>query len=335
MKTSLQKTVLVTGVLLVLLVLAILGSLMLGARDISASTVVTHYLGGHGIDAGDAAVLDQRFIRTTWALVIGASLAIAGAGMQGITRNPLGDPGILGVNAGASFAVVAGIVFFPATSTATYAVLALVGAIVASVLVYALASIGSGGATPVKLALMGAALSAAFGSLTSALILNHQNSLDSLRKWQVGAVSGASWDKLFPTGFLLVIGALIVLSGAKTINNFSLGDDMAAALGENVAAKRAFLALGVTLLCGTCVALCGPIAFLGLMAPHAVRAVIGSDYRRLLPLAALFGALLMIVADTLGRILMPPQEIEVGVSMILIGVPVFLYLVRRNKAVNL
>lgn len=326
---------LLTLVLLVLLALAILSSLMFGARDISSSTVFAHYWGNNNISDGDAAVLDQRFVRTIWALIIGASLSLAGAGMQGITRNPLGDPGILGVNAGASFAVVAGIVLFSADTTASFAMLALAGSIVASILVYALASIGSGGATPVKLALMGAALSAAFGSLTSAMILNFQNSLDTLRKWQVGAVSGASWDKLFPVGFLLLIGALIILAGAKTINNFALGDDMAAALGENVAGKRLLLALGVTLLCGTSVALCGPIGFIGLMAPHAVRAIIGSDYRRLLPLAALFGATVLVIADTVGRVLMPPQEIEVGVSMILVGVPVFLYLVRRNKAVNL
>lgn len=334
MKTSFKKTAFVASILLVLLVLAVLCSLMMGARDISAGTVISYYFGNTTNEA-DAAVLDQRLVRTVWALMIGASLALAGGGMQGITRNPLGDPGILGVNAGASFTVVAGIVFFSASSTTTFAVLALGGAIAASVLVYALASIGGGGATPVKLALMGAALSAAFGSLTSAMILRNQNSLDTLRKWQVGSVSGASWDKLFPTVILLLIGALIVLTGAKTINNFALGDDMAAALGENVAAQRMFLAFGVTLLCGACVALCGPIAFLGLMAPHAVRAVIGSDYRRLLPLSALFGATILVAADTLGRVLLPPQEIEVGVTTIVLGVPVFLYLVRRNKAVNL
>lgn len=335
MKTTAQKTLALTLALLVLLAGAVLCSLMFGTRDISSASVIAHFFGTSGVEEGDAAVLDQRFVRTVWALIIGASLALAGAGMQGVTRNPLGDPGLLGVNAGASFAVVTGIVFFSASSTSTFAFLALGGAITASVLVYALASIGRGGATPVKLALMGAALTAAFSSLTSAMVLNHQNSLDTLRKWQVGAVSGASWDKLFPVIILLAIGAFILLTGAKTINNFALGDDMATALGENVAVKRLLIACGITLLCGTCVALCGPIGFIGLMAPHAMRSLTGPDYRRLIPLSALFGGVLLTIADTLGRILMPPQEIEVGVSMILVGVPVFIYLVRRNKAVDL
>ena len=255
--------------------------------------------------------------------------------MQGITRNPLGDPGILGVNSGAAFAVVTGITFLGVKSTTEYSVLAFVGAAAASALVYAFASIGKDGATPVKLALMGAALSAGLGSLTSALILTRQNALDDLRRWQVGSIVGKDLESLYPSGILLLVGALILFTGSRTINNLALGDDMAASLGENVNRRRFILFIGITLLVGAAVALAGPIAFLGLMAPHAMRSFISADYRMLLPASALFGAVILLLADTLGRVLMPPQEIQVGVSTIVVGVPVFIYLIRRSKGASL
>lgn len=332
---STQKRAVVLLVLLVAFGAAAVLSFAVGARAISFNTVLAYLTGSENLGQTDAAVLSQRLVRTLWAAMVGAALALAGAGMQGVTRNPLGDPGILGVNAGASFAVVAGITFFSVQSTSAYAAWAFVGAAIASVLVYSLASLGKGRATPVKLALMGAAISAGLGSLTTALILQNQNALDSLRRWQVGTVAGARLEDLTPGAFLLLIGALILISGAKTINNFALGDDVAASLGENVALKRLLMALAITLLVGTSVALAGPIAFIGLMAPHAVRALVGSDYRALLPLSALFGAVILILADTVGRVILPPQEVQVGVTTVIVGVPVFIYLVRRAKAVNL
>lgn len=320
--------------LLILLTLTALASFAIGTRTIPTSTVID-YITQQPIADADAAVLTQRATRTLWAATIGAALALAGAGMQGITRNPLGDPGILGVNAGAAFAVVTGITYFSISSTTAYTLWAFTGAAITSVLVYALASIGSGGATPIKLALMGAAISAGLGSITSAFILRNTNALDDLRRWQVGTVAGANPHDLYPAAILLILGAAILLANATTINNFALGDDTAASLGENVPLKRAIVALGITLLVGTSVALTGPIAFLGLMAPHAMRALTGADYRTLLPTSALFGATILIAADTAGRILLPPQEIQVGVTTVIVGVPVFLYLVRRAKAVNL
>lgn len=321
-------------VLLVLLALAAILSIFLGTRDISASTV-GDYITGATLPDMMQAVLDQRAVRTLWAGSIGAALALAGAGMQGVTRNPLGDPGILGVNAGAAFAVVLGISVLGIASATGMALMAFGGAALASALVYGLASIGRDGATPVKLALIGAAFSAGVGSLTSALILQFSDALDSLRKWQLGTVAGSSMEEFFPGIWLLIAGALIILVGASSINNFALGDDMASALGENVALKRFIIFIGITLLCGTATSMCGPIAFLGLMAPHAVRSLVGPDYRAIIPLSALFGAALLIFADTLGRIILPPEEIQVGVTMVVIGVPVFLYLVRTKKAVEL
>lgn len=325
----------VTGVvLLVLLAVTIVLSIFLGTRDINLGTFWTYATHQETSDIAKA-VLDQRSVRTLWAGTIGAALALAGAGMQGVTRNPLGDPGILGVNAGAAFAVVLGISILGISSATGMAVLAFVGAAITAALVYGLASVGRDGATPVKLALMGAAISAGLGSITSALILNFSDALDSLRKWQLGSVAGSSMEDYFPGIFLLVAGALIIIFGARSINNFALGDDMAAALGENVVLKRFIIFIGITLLCGTATSMTGPIAFLGLMAPHAIRALVGPDYRAIIPLSALFGAALLIAADTVGRIIMPPQEIQVGVTMVVIGVPVFLYLVRTKKAVEL
>ena len=320
--------------LLVLTCVAAALSLLVGTRIIDPATVLGT-LTGHSPEGIEGAVIDARITRTIWGLIIGAALGLAGAGMQGITRNPLGDPVILGVNSGAAFAVVTGITFLGVKSTTEYSVLAFVGAAAASALVYAFASIGKDGATPVKLALMGAALSAGLGSLTSALILTRQNTLDDLRRWQVGSIAGKDLESLYPSGILLLVGALILFAGSRTINNLALGDDMAASLGDNVNRRRFILFIGITLLVGAAVALAGPIAFLGLMAPHAMRSFISADYRMLLPASALFGAVILLLADTLGRVLMPPQEIQVGVSTIVVGVPVFIYLIRRSKGASL
>lgn len=231
--------------------------------------------------------------------------------------------------------MVTGVTFFSLSSTGSYALWAFAGATTSAVAVYTLASLGGGGATPLKLALMGAALTAGFGAATSALILRNQNTLDDLRRWKIGSVAGADIASLYPAGLLLAVGALVVLTGAKTINSLALGDDMATALGETVGLRRLVLTLGVTLLVGTSIALTGPIGFIGLMAPHAMRALSGADYRYLLPFSALAGATLLILADTAGRIIMPPQEMQVGVMTVALGVPVFIYLVRRGKAVSL
>ncbi|MBM7051536.1 iron ABC transporter permease [Rothia sp. ZJ1223] len=318
----------------VLCVGTLAASMLLGTRVLDAGVFLS-YLQGQPVTEIESAIIDQRLVRTCWAATIGAALALSGAGMQGVTRNPLGDPGILGVNSGAAFAVVFGIVFLGIQSATAFALLAFVGAAVTSVVVYALASIGRDGATPVKLALMGAAISAGLGSFTAALILRFSDVLDSLRKWQLGTVAGASMEEYIPGVFLVIAGSLVLLLNAATINSFALGDDMAASLGENVALKRFIIFIGITLLCGTATSMAGPIAFIGLMAPHAVRSLVGPDYRKIIPLSAVLGASLLILADTVGRIILPPEEVPVGVTMVVIGVPVFLYLIRFHKTVDL
>lgn len=329
-----HRKVTVAVLLLALLLLATLLSFLLGTRPIAPATF-WNYLTGTDVSGMDRAVIDQRAVRTLWAVTVGASLAIAGAGMQGVTRNPLGDPGILGLNAGAAFAVVVGIVFFGLSSPVGFAALAFMGATVTAVVVYVVAAIGRDGATPVKLALMGAAVSAGLLSLTSAFLLRYNDALDSLRKWRQGTIAGANMEDYFPGIFLLVAGALILLLGAQSINNFALGDDMAASLGENVALKRLVMFVGIALLAGTATSMAGPIAFLGLMVPHALRALVGPDYRLLVPFSGILGATVLTLSDTVGRIVLPPEEVPVGVTMVVLGVPVFIFLIRSRKTGDL
>ncbi len=308
--------------------------MLLGARPLNPARLAD-YLLGRNLTSMEEAVIEQRGVRTLWAGSIGAALALAGTGMQGITRNPLGDPGILGINAGEAFAVVAGITFLGAASPSSYASLALLGAGGAAVLVYCLAALGPAGATPIKLALIGSAISAGLGSLTSAFILHQDAALDALRTWQIGSVAASSMTDYLPAGLLMLAGAAILLLEARTINNFALGDDIAAALGENLTYKRSLILVGVALLCGSATSMAGPIAFVGLMVPHMLRSLSGPDYRHLIRLAGPLGGSLLILGDSLGRIVLPPEEIPVGVSMIMLGVPMFIYLVRQQRAVDL
>lgn len=320
--------------LFALFALAVLGSLFLGSKPVNPVTAVDALL--HP-DSGspEAVIMAGRLSRTAVGVVIGAGLAAAGAAMQGVTRNPLGDPAILGINAGSTCFVVMGIALVGASGAAAFAVWALVGAAFAAVLVYWIASVGREGATPIKLALVGAAFSAGAMSITNALILQGQETLDEFRHWQIGSLSRASWSDLLTVSPLIVLGILLTVGFSSSINNFALGDDMAQSLGEKVAVKRFVVFVGITALCGAAVALAGPIAFLGLMIPHAVRAVVGPDYRWIMPLSLVAGPVILLWADVVGRVLLPPTEIEVGVTMAVVGVPIFIYLIRSRKAVNL
>lgn len=276
-----------------------------------------------------------RLPRTVLALLVGAALGAAGTVIQGHTRNPLTDPGILGINAGAAATVVLGITLLGISGTMAIAVWALIGAGLAAVLVYAIASLGREGATPIKLALVGAAFSAGAASLTSAMNLQHQETLDSFRRWQLGALTRASYADALMLLPLILLGLLLTVGMARSVNSFALGDDMARALGTRVGSARALVFAGVTLLCGAAVALAGPIAFVGLMVPHAVRSLTGPDYRWILPLSALAGPVVLLLADAVGRVVLPPTEVEVGVSMAVVGVPVFLAMIRSRKAMSL
>ncbi|MEV5260508.1 iron ABC transporter permease [Streptomyces anulatus] len=318
-------------VLLSVLALAavMLASVALGSRDVPWSDVVAA-LGGVDDTLGRAAAT-KRIPRTVLAVVIGAALGLAGGVMQGVTRNPLADPGILGVNMGASLAVVTAVAFFGLTSPTGYVWVAIVGAALSALFVHTVGTLGRGGATPLKLALAGAATSAAFASLVSAVILPRNDIAGSFKLWQIGGVGGASFERIGQVTPFLAVGFAVCLLSARALNSLALGDELAAGLGERVAVARAVAALGAVLLCGAATAVAGPIGFVGLVVPHTCRLLVGVDHRWLLPLSAVLGAILLTAADVVGRIVARPSEIDVGIVTALIGAPFFIYIVRRQK----
>ncbi|MFE9199771.1 FecCD family ABC transporter permease [Streptomyces albidoflavus] len=314
-----------------LLVLAavMVASLAYGSRDVPWADVQAA-IGGADGTLGEAAAA-KRIPRTLLAVVTGAALALSGAVMQGVTRNPLADPGILGVNTGASLAVVTGVAFFGLASPTSYIWVAIAGAAASALFVYTVGTLGRGGATPLKLALAGAATSAAFASLVSAVVLPRNDIAGSFRLWQIGGVGGASYERIGHVLPFLVAGFLLCLLSARALNSLALGDELAAGLGERVALVRAVAALGAVLLCGAATAVAGPIAFVGLVVPHTCRLLVGVDHRWLLPLSMLLGAVLLTAADVVGRVVARPSEIDVGIVTALIGAPFFIYIVRRQK----
>ncbi len=280
-------------------------------------------------------VRSLRVPRTGLGLVVGAALGVAGAVMQGVTRNPLADPGILGIEAGAALAVVIGIYSFGLASLTGYVWFAFAGAAVASAVVYALGSLGRGGATPVKLALAGAAMASLLGSFTSAILLLDVATLDQFRFWVVGSLAGR--DNTIAVAVLpfLAVGFVLALGSARQLNVLALGQDMARSLGQRVQLARLNAALAVIVLSGAATAACGPIGFVGLTIPHVARAICGPDYRWILPWSVVLAPVLLLGADILGRIVARPGELQVGIVTALIGAPFFVALVRRRKLAEL
>ncbi|WP_434969703.1 FecCD family ABC transporter permease [Microbacterium sp. bgisy207] len=304
-------------------------SVAFGVADVSAGDVVAGLTGD--VSTIESAAVVKRMPRTALAILVGAALALAGASMQAVTRNPLADPGILGVLSGAALAVVAGLAFFGIMDPYGQMGLAIVGAAAAAVFVYAVGSLGRGGATPLKLALAGAATSAALASLVSAILLPRIDVMSTFRFWQIGGVGGAEWDRVAVVAPVLLVGAVIVFATARGMDSLALGDDLAAGLGEHVTRTRLVSSAGAVILCGAATAIAGPIGFVGLVVPHGVRMLIGSDHRWLLPLSAIGGAALLLAADIIGRLVAKPEEIEVGIITALIGAPLFIWIVRRQK----
>lgn len=318
-----------TAAALVALVLAVLLSLAVGARAIAPSAVLDALVhGGHSDDA--EVIRGLRLPRTLVGLMVGAALALAGTVLQGITRNPIADPGILGISQGASVGVVLAIAFAGIHTLTGYVWFAFAGAALASVAVYAVASSGRGGATPVKLALGGAAINALLVSVTTAVLTTKASAMDEFRFWQVGSLSGRDTHIVGQIWPFLVVGVLLVLSVARGLDALALGEDVAKGLGQRVATVRIVGGLGATVLTGVGVAAAGPIAFIGLAVPHIARAVVGSDHRWVLPMAALIGPVMLLVSDTVGRVVFPPSEVPAGVMTALIGVPFLVTLVRRK-----
>lgn len=316
------------------LVLACAASLAIGARPISIEVLLQAATSFDPAN-GDHAVVLSRVPRTVIGLLAGAALGLAGAAMQGVARNPLADPGILGVNSGAALAVVLAIFVLGITSFTGYIWFAFLGAAAAALLVYAIASLGREGATPVKLALAGAALSAGMLSCLNAVLVSSLQTFDTFRFWQVGSLTGRGWDVILPMIPFLAVGLVLTLLTGKVLNSLALGDDLARGLGQNVVLARALTALGVVVLCGAATAAAGPIAFVGLVIPHAVRAYTGPDYRWILPFCMVLAPVLLLAADIVGRVILPPGEVQVGILTAVIGAPVFIWLVRRREMAEL
>jgi iron complex transport system permease protein len=316
-------------VTLALLVALCALSVTIGTRDVALADIIAA-LQGHVETIGQAAVA-LRIPRTLLALLAGAALSLAGAIMQGVTRNPLADPGILGVNMGASLAVVIGVVWFDITSAYAFIWTAIAGSAAAAVFVYTIGSLGRGGATPLKLALAGAATSVAFSSLVIAIVLPRNDIAGGIRSWQIGGVGGATFERISPMLPFLLVGFAVSLLSARKLNSLALGDELASGLGERVAVARATAAFGAILLCAATTAVCGPIGFLGLVVPHVCRLLVGIDHRWLLPFSALGGACLLLAADVVGRVIARPAELDVGIITALIGAPFFIWIVRRQK----
>ncbi|MEO3749140.1 iron chelate uptake ABC transporter family permease subunit [Streptomyces sp. B6B3] len=318
------------------LLLLCLLSLALGAQDIPPDQVLRTLLGDAPNERVSDIVWAARLPRTLLALATGAALGVAGGLMQALTRNPLADPGILGVSAGASFAIVLSVSVFGLGSLYGYIWFAFAGALLASVAVYLLGGAGRSGLTPVKLALAGVAVTAMLSSLTSAVVLNHPEALNRYRFWNAGSLADDNGDMLLRVLPFLIVGVVLALACAPALNSLALGEDVATALGQRVARIRLQGVVAVTLLTGAAVALIGPVVFVGLVVPHLARicarwAGIGPDHRWLLPVSAVLAPCLLLAADIAGRLVARPVEIQAGVLVAFLGGPFFIALVRRQR----
>ncbi|WP_307830719.1 iron chelate uptake ABC transporter family permease subunit [Rhodococcus sp. KRD162] len=329
-----RRRLLGLAVLVVALVAGVLASVAIGARPMTFAEIAHALIDSTGTDT-DIIVRTLRVPRTVLALVVGIALGIAGALIQGHTRNPLADASLLGLNSGAAFFVVMAIYLFRFTSPSQYLWFAFAGSAAASIVVFGLSSIGSGRSSPINLALAGAGVAFFLSAMTNAVVLLDQTSLDGYRFWVVGSVAGRGLDVLWQVLPFLVIGVLIALASTPGLNVMSLGEDVARSLGTNIALTRTVGILAITLLTGAATAACGPIAFVGLVVPHIARAVTGPDYRWLVPYAGLMGGVMLMVADVIGRVVVRPGELQVGIVLALVGAPFFIALVRRRKLASL
>ena len=322
------------GVAGAVLVLVLLSSIAVGSKDIPVARVIEALLAYDDSD-DHAIIMALRLPRTVLGLLVGVALGLAGALIQALTRNPLADPGILGVNAGAAFAVSIGVAVFGIASVQHYIWFAFLGAIGATVLVYAIGSVGRGAATPARLTLSGIALGAVLSGVTSGLALLDPQTFDRMRFWGAGSLAAAGFDTIATVAPFLLAGVALAILVARPLNAIALGDDLAAALGANVMAVRSVVVVAVTLLCGGATAVAGPIGFVGLMVPHVARWIVGPDQRWITAFTLVLAPILLLSADVIGRIVMRPGELQVGIVTAFVGAPVLILLARRRKVSGL
>ena len=324
------------GLLVVLALLAIVTvlSVMVGSRDLPLSTVWNALTGADtGRDAQVVTIL--RIPRTVMGLLVGAALGVAGALIQAVTRNALADPGILGVNAGSAFAVAMGVGLLGVTAPSGYVWFAFGGALVTTVVVYLIGSIGRGSVSPAQLTLAGVALGAVLSGITSALLLADQETFSVIRAWEAGSFADRGGEVISATAPFLVVGLVIALALGPALNAVALGDDLAHALGAKVLRTRVLSLLAITLLAGSATAMAGPVAFVGLMIPHIARWIVGPDQRWIIAYSVLLAPVLTIAADVLGRVILPTGEMQVGIVTAFLGAPVLVLLVRRERVSGL
>ncbi len=329
---SVRFTVVLVGAV-ALAMLAIVLSLGVGARPVAPSVVIDALVNYDPTNNDHVVVVTQRIPRTLIGLLAGLALALAGTVMQGLTRNPFADPGLLGVNAGASTAVLVAITVFGVTRPEGFVWFAFAGAAVASLVVAAIGSRGQDGANPAKLALTGAAVTAGLTAVTLLILTTQSAALDVYRFWSVGSLTGRDLDTVAVVLVPLLIGVLLAVTTARGLNLIALGEDTATGLGHSVARTRGIGIAATVLLAGGATALAGPIVFLGLVVPHALRAVISGSYGRLMAAGIPFGAALLLIADVIGRVIAPPGEVQAGVVIAFVGAPVLIALVLRGKRV--
>ncbi|WP_425465884.1 FecCD family ABC transporter permease [Nocardia bhagyanarayanae] len=336
-----------TGLVLLfaLLFLAAVASIALGSRSLAPSTVYDAVRDGLTCQGGpfscpaqtaeDQIVRSLRLPRTALAVLTGIALGVTGALIQGYTRNPLADTSLLGLNSGAAFLAALSMYLFGFTMAEQYIWFAFAGALLTGLAVFGFSSIGGGKASPLSLVLAGAALTAFLQAMTNAIVLLDPAALDTYRFWVVGAVAGRDAQVFWQVLPFLALGSVLAVVAAPGLNLLTLGDEVARGLGVHVGRSRALGLTAVVLLCGGATAAVGPIAFLGLIVPHAARMFTGPDFRWLIPYSGLLGALLLLVADVAGRLVARPGELQAGVMLAVVGAPFFIALVRRRKLVNL
>lgn len=324
---------LITGIVFeaIFIVLGLFLSISYGSKSIPFSEIVSYFKASLS-DEFTTAVIAARIPRTIFGILAGAALGVSGALMQSVTRNPVADPGILGVNTGASLFVVIGIAYLNISSGIKLIGLSFAGALLTAFFVYGIASVGYGGASSIKLALAGAAVSTALGSVVNTIMLPDSQVMKEFRFWQVGSISGATWSDVELLLPFFIIGILIAIILAAPLNALALGDEMAISLGVKVGWVRLFTALSGVLLCASVTALAGPIGFVGLMLPHMIRQIFDNDLRIIIPMSAIGGAGLLTFSDVLGRVLGRPGELEVGIITAIAGAPVFIWIVWKTKA---
>ena len=322
------------GLLVAMVVLAVLVlvSIAVGSRGIAPLTVLHTLLGG---TEESHVVWHLRVPRTVVGVCVGLALGVAGALIQALTRNPLADPGILGVTSGASFFIAIGVAALGVTSTSGQVWLAFAGALVVTVAVYVVGSAGRGGADPVRLTLAGVALGAVLSGIVTALILLDPMTFNTMRSWNAGTLVERGWDVLLPVLPFLLVGVVLAMVASGSLNAIALGDDLARSLGTNVVLTRVVVVTAVTLLAGGATAIAGPIAFVGLMVPHVARWIVGPDQRWILAYTIVLAPALLLVSDIVGRVVDWPGEVPVGIVTAFVGAPVLIVLVRRQRASGL